>query len=141
VHNAIILNCFGYLKTPDKIKLVEHESDFFFTTAEGLRRQSVSQWNIFSAQIPCQLVTVFTLPFGPICFLGPEQAAWGPVFKLYSASFWSDRFLADRYIEGTCPLCGYGDARGDQCDKCQKLLNATELIDPRCKVCGTGCSL
>ena len=44
------------------------------------------------------------------------------------------RFLADRFIEGTCPLCGYDDARGDQCDKCGKLLNATELLAPRCKV-------
>eukprot|EP00123_Amoebidium_parasiticum_P001527 comp12640_c0_seq1/m.7691 comp12640_c0_seq1/g.7691 ORF comp12640_c0_seq1/g.7691 comp12640_c0_seq1/m.7691 type:complete len:681 (-) comp12640_c0_seq1:697-2739(-) len=46
-----------------------------------------------------------------------------------------DRFLADRYVEGTCPGCGYDDARGDQCDKCQKLINATELIRPRCKTC------
>ncbi|KAJ3036339.1 hypothetical protein HDV00_002812 [Rhizophlyctis rosea] len=46
-------------------------------------------------------------------------------------------FLADRFVEGTCPLCGYDDARGDQCDKCGKLLNPEELINPRCKVCGT----
>ncbi|XP_014665917.1 PREDICTED: methionine--tRNA ligase, cytoplasmic-like [Priapulus caudatus] len=46
-----------------------------------------------------------------------------------------NRFLADRFVEGTCPLCFYEDARGDQCDKCGKLINATELIDPRCKVC------
>ncbi|CAH0599922.1 unnamed protein product [Chrysodeixis includens] len=50
-----------------------------------------------------------------------------------------DRFLADRFVEGTCPHpgCLYPDARGDQCDKCGKLINATELINPRCKVCGT----
>ncbi|XP_001360316.2 methionine--tRNA ligase, cytoplasmic [Drosophila pseudoobscura] len=50
-----------------------------------------------------------------------------------------DRFLADRFVEGTCPHpgCGYADARGDQCDKCGKLVNATELIRPRCKVCNT----
>lgn len=50
-----------------------------------------------------------------------------------------DRFLADRFVEGTCPHlgCGYEDARGDQCDKCGKLVNATELIRPRCKVCST----
>ncbi|KAI9206337.1 tRNA synthetases class I (M)-domain-containing protein [Polychytrium aggregatum] len=41
-------------------------------------------------------------------------------------------FLADRYVEGTCPLCGYVGARGDQCDGCGKLLNATELKDPHC---------
>ncbi|CAN6475926.1 unnamed protein product [Victoria cruziana] len=50
-----------------------------------------------------------------------------------------NRFLADRLVEGTCPTpgCDYGDARGDQCEKCGKLLNPTELIDPRCKVCRT----
>jgi methionyl-tRNA synthetase len=46
------------------------------------------------------------------------------------------RYLADRYVEGTCPLCKYTDARGDQCDGCGKLLNATELINPRCKLDG-----
>lgn len=44
-------------------------------------------------------------------------------------------FLADRFVEGTCPLCGYEDARGDQCDKCGKLVNAVELKSPRCKMC------
>lgn len=49
------------------------------------------------------------------------------------------RFLADRFVEGTCPQpgCGFPDARGDQCDACGKLVgNASDLIDPRCKVCG-----
>ena len=45
------------------------------------------------------------------------------------------RFLADRFVEGTCPLCGYEDARGDQCDSCGKLINAVELIKPTCKLC------
>ena len=45
------------------------------------------------------------------------------------------RFLADRYVEGTCPLCGFNDARGDQCDGCGKLLNAIELLSPQCKLC------
>jgi methionyl-tRNA synthetase len=45
------------------------------------------------------------------------------------------RFLADRYVEGTCPLCGFDDARGDQCDGCGKLLNAIELKSPQCKLC------
>ncbi|KAI0978902.1 hypothetical protein GJ496_005080 [Pomphorhynchus laevis] len=46
-----------------------------------------------------------------------------------------ERFLADRYIEGVCPLCGYDNARGDQCDKCGKLLNAMDLKEARCKIC------
>lgn len=45
------------------------------------------------------------------------------------------RFLADRFVEGSCPLCKFDDARGDQCDSCGKLLNATDLKEPRCKLC------
>lgn len=50
-----------------------------------------------------------------------------------------DRFLADRFVEGTCPHpgCGYEDARGDQCDNCSKLVNAIDLIRPRCKQCNS----
>ncbi len=48
-----------------------------------------------------------------------------------------DRFLPDRYIEGTCPYCGYAGARGDQCDNCKKLLEPTDLIDPRSKTDGS----
>ncbi|KAF2567594.1 hypothetical protein F2Q68_00026605 [Brassica cretica] len=46
------------------------------------------------------------------------------------------KFLADRLVEGSCPFpeCNYDSARGDQCEKCGKLLNPTELKDPRCKV-------
>ncbi|XP_061335975.1 methionine--tRNA ligase, cytoplasmic isoform X3 [Pezoporus flaviventris] len=45
------------------------------------------------------------------------------------------RFLADRFVEGTCPFCNYEEARGDQCDKCGKLINAVELKSPQCKLC------
>ncbi|KAI8608012.1 tRNA synthetases class I (M)-domain-containing protein [Chytriomyces sp. MP71] len=47
-------------------------------------------------------------------------------------------FLADRFVNGICPRpgCGYDDARGDQCDLCGSLLNATDLIKPRCKLDG-----
>ncbi|HNT76250.1 MAG TPA: methionine--tRNA ligase [Anaerolineae bacterium] len=45
----------------------------------------------------------------------------------------SQQFLPDRYIEGTCPHCGYTDARGDQCDNCGRLLDALELKNPRSK--------
>jgi methionyl-tRNA synthetase len=47
------------------------------------------------------------------------------------------RFLPDRYLEGTCPYCRFTGARGDQCDQCGKPLNAIELIEPRCRRCGT----
>ncbi|KAI9773855.1 MAG: hypothetical protein M1840_006081 [Geoglossum simile] len=45
-------------------------------------------------------------------------------------------FLADRFVEGECPRCGYDDARGDQCDKCGHLLDPFDLIKPRCKIDG-----
>ena len=47
------------------------------------------------------------------------------------------RTLPDRYVEGTCPICGYKDARGDQCDNCGHQLDPVDLIDPRSKVDGT----
>jgi len=47
------------------------------------------------------------------------------------------RFLSDRYVEGTCPYCSSSGARGDQCDECGKPINPVELIDPRCRLCGT----
>ncbi len=47
------------------------------------------------------------------------------------------RFLSDRYILGTCPYCKYENARGDQCEKCGKLLEPKELINPRCAICGS----
>lgn len=45
-------------------------------------------------------------------------------------------FLADRFIKGECPLCGYTDARGDQCEICGKLLDPLDLKHSRCKVDG-----
>ncbi|MEJ2512886.1 MAG: class I tRNA ligase family protein [Anaerolineales bacterium] len=47
------------------------------------------------------------------------------------------RFLPDRYVEGTCYICGYDQARGDQCDNCGNLLDANDLINPRSKTDGT----
>lgn len=45
--------------------------------------------------------------------------------------------LPDRYIEGTCPICGYDEARGDQCDNCGNQLDPIELVNPRSKIDGT----
>jgi methionyl-tRNA synthetase len=47
------------------------------------------------------------------------------------------RFLPDRYIEGTCPNCGYDRARGDQCENCTKQLEPTDLIDARSAISGS----
>jgi methionyl-tRNA synthetase len=48
-----------------------------------------------------------------------------------------NRFLPDRYIEGTCPNCGFDSARGDQCDNCTKQLDPTDLINPRSTISGS----
>lgn len=47
------------------------------------------------------------------------------------------QFLADRYIEGTCPKCGYEHAYGDQCEKCGSSLSPTDLINPKSKLSGS----
>ena len=54
--------------------------------------------------------------------------------QLYAESL--NLFLADRYVEGTCPHCGYTEARGDECGKCGAWLEALELVNPRCKING-----
>ena len=51
------------------------------------------------------------------------------------------KFLADRFIRGTCPVCGGTEARGDQCESCGKLLDPTDLKDPQCSSCASTPSL
>src|SRR3954447_8818940 len=59
-----------------------------------------------------------------------EQTARGAI------SPWPGRTLPDRYIEGTCPICGYDGARGDQCDNCGNQLDPTDLINPVSRING-----
>lgn len=47
------------------------------------------------------------------------------------------KFRPDRYIVGTCPNCGFTEARGDQCDNCGKILDPQDLVEPKCSICGT----
>jgi len=64
----------------------------------------------------------------------------GYIFKGTMKGTYSEadkRFLPDRYVEGTCPHCGYKEARGDQCDNCGRQLDPTELIEPRSRISGT----
>lgn len=64
----------------------------------------------------------------------------GYLYKATEKQWYSisqQKFLPDRYVEGTCYLCGYNNARGDQCDKCGNLLDPEKLIDPRSKVDGS----
>ena len=64
----------------------------------------------------------------------------GYLYKQVQEQMYSEvqeRFLPDRYVEGTCPVCGYEDARGDQCDNCNTLLDPKDLINPRSKIDGS----
>jgi methionyl-tRNA synthetase len=64
----------------------------------------------------------------------------GYLYKQVQEQMYSEaqkRFLPDRYVEGTCPVCGYEGARGDQCDNCNTLLDPKDLINPRSKVDGS----
>ncbi|MCY4663042.1 MAG: methionine--tRNA ligase [Acidimicrobiaceae bacterium] len=63
----------------------------------------------------------------------------GHIDKRVSDQFYDpvgERFLPDRYIEGTCPRCDYEAARGDQCEQCGSTLDATDLIEPRSRISG-----
>ena len=55
--------------------------------------------------------------------------------QLYSET--QNKFLPDRLVEGTCPICGYDRARGDQCDNCGNLLDGTQLVNPRSRIDGS----
>ena len=48
----------------------------------------------------------------------------------------ANKFLADRFVTGTCPICSFKDAYGDQCEKCGSSLNATDLINPKSTLSG-----
>jgi len=64
----------------------------------------------------------------------------GYLYKQVQEQMYSEtqaRFLPDRYVEGTCPVCGYEAARGDQCDHCNTLLDPQDLINPRSKIDGS----
>ena len=64
----------------------------------------------------------------------------GHIYKKNVDAFYCNncnRFLPDRYIEGTCLHCGNEKARGDQCDECGKILDPLELLDVKCKICGS----
>jgi methionyl-tRNA synthetase len=64
----------------------------------------------------------------------------GYIYTAKSQQWYSEslkRFLPDRYVEGTCYICGYENARSDQCDKCGNMLDPTKLINPRTKIDGS----
>jgi len=70
-----------------------------------------------------------------LTLLNKEYIYKKAVSQAYCSS--CQRFLPDRYVLGTCPYCKSPDARGDQCEACGKLLDAPDLIDAHCRLCGT----
>ena len=77
-----------------------------------------------------------------LCRPGPLQDPYerGFVFEqtaLGAFSATTGNTLPDRYIEGTCPICGFSRARGDQCDNCGNQLDPVDLIEPRSTIDGT----
>ena len=65
-----------------------------------------------------------------------EQGYIYPDTMLLAHCSGCDRFLPDRYVEGTCPHCANERARGDQCDSCGHTLDPIELVNPACSICG-----
>ena len=65
-----------------------------------------------------------------------EQGYIYPDTMLLAHCSGCDRFLPDRYVEGTCPHCGNERARGDQCDSCGHTLDPIDLVKPYCSICG-----
>ncbi|MGH7667664.1 MAG: methionine--tRNA ligase [Candidatus Dormibacteria bacterium] len=100
-------------------------------TAEDLRRLGLS-YDIFTrtttANHAAVVQDVFRTLFEKGYLLRQTQKG------AFSAA--SGRALPDRYIEGTCPHCGYAGARGDQCDNCGKMLDPEDLIEPRSRIDG-----
>ena len=89
----------------------------------GSQRTKCSRF-IHMLQFPCQLVSVLFFMTWPHSV---------HLLQLYCES--CQRFLADRFVVGSCPMegCDNDTAMGDQCERCGRLLNSTELIDPKCR--------
>jgi len=88
--------------------------DLFTKTANPLHYKLVQQYFLELLEKKAIYEKTQKLPYCPTC----------------------KRFLPDRYVEGECPICHFPDARGDQCDNCGSILDAKDLINPRCKISG-----
>ncbi len=110
----------------------------------------VNRWHQVQADTFKRLAVEFDVFSGTSAGANPRHAALsqhfftrllenGYVFEKVEEQLWCGtcaRFLADRYVEGTCPKCGFDKARGDECPSCGSWLDVNEVKDPRCKLCG-----
>ena len=107
------------------------------TIVDRYHAEFVSQWNVLG--IDWDLFTSTGTPnhHAVTQDLFRHLHAKGHIDKRTSEEFYdpkAGRFLPDRYVEGTCPHCGYGHARGDQCDDCGRTLDPVDLLDPRSRL-------
>ena len=120
--------------------------------AAAKAKKPVDQYCAEMHQVQADLARGFTLSFDPVGrsssarnhrrtqhFAGKLKDA-NLIAEVAERQVYSNadgRFLPDRYIEGTCPNCGYDRARGDQCENCTKQLDPTDLINPRSAISGS----
>jgi methionyl-tRNA synthetase len=119
---------------------------------EGVGYQEfVDRWHGVQAEALARLSIEFDIFSGTSAGRNPHHAAMSQHFftrldrngyilqkeeaQLFCAT--CQRYLADRYVEGTCYQCGHPAARGDECPKCGVWIDVKKLIAPRCKTCGS----
>ncbi|MFQ6117728.1 MAG: methionine--tRNA ligase, partial [Candidatus Bipolaricaulia bacterium] len=107
--------------------------------AEGVHRKILRIIEQFGIEFSNYTWTESPVHYRFVTDIHKKMAAHGYIFSQEEERAFCQncqRFLADRYIEGTCPHCGYEHARGNQCDRCGALLEPEELLRPSCTVCG-----
>ena len=101
----------------------EYDKKLFLETWEI----SFDNYTRTESEIHKQFVQEFLLKLQKYIKIEEDEIPYCEYDKLY---------LPDRFVKGTCPYCGYEDARGDQCDNCGRLLTPKMLINPKCVLCG-----
>ncbi|BFH74455.1 methionine--tRNA ligase [Sulfurisphaera javensis] len=101
----------------------EYDSKLFLKTWEI----SFNNYTRTESEIHKEFVREFMLKLQKYIKVEEDEIPYCEYDKIY---------LPDRFIKGTCPYCGFEDARGDQCDNCGRLLTPKMLINPKCVLCG-----
>ena len=101
----------------------EYDKKLFLETWEI----SYDNYTRTESEIHKQFVQQFLLKLQKYIKVEEDEIPYCEYDKLY---------LPDRFVKGTCPYCGFEDARGDQCDNCGRLLTPKMLINPKCVLCG-----
>ena len=124
----IVLEADRLKTTPDKIAIKYHE-EFSKTLIDGLNFSYDNYTNTMTENHKAVVQEMFLKLY--------EE---GNIYKKIESLPYCEkcaRFLPDRYVEGECPNCHFTSARGDQCDGCGNLMDTKQLINPKCKICGS----